>query len=282
MGTLYLVATPIGNLEDITLRAVRVLKEASLIAAEDTRTARRLLAHFNIATPVVAYFEPVYDRRAEPQLKLAQILAALEHGDVAVISEAGTPGLSDPGYALVRAAIEREIRVTPIPGANALVAALTASGLPTDQFVYLGFLPRQKNARRELLRAVARETRTLVAYESPHRVADALDDILNELGDREICVARELTKLFEEFFRGAVSAARAHFRANEPRGEFTLVLAGADPQTLNDAREENWDDARVVQAVRELIDAGVPRTEAVKRVAHQAKRDRRAVYALAL
>lgn len=283
MGTLYLVATPIGNLEDITLRAMRVLKEVSLIAAEDTRTARRLLAHFEIATPVMAYYEPVYDRHAEPDLKLAQILTALEQGDVAVISEAGTPGLSDPGYALVRAAIARDIRVVPIPGANALVAALTASGLPTDQFVYLGFLPRHKNARRELLHAVARETRTLVAYESPHRVTDALDDILAELGDREICIARELTKLFEEFFRSTVAGARDHFTANAPRGEFTLVLAGADSaQAANDPGVDTWDDARVIQAVRELIDAGMPRTEAVKRIAHQAKRDRRAVYALAL
>ncbi|MBI5301711.1 MAG: 16S rRNA (cytidine(1402)-2'-O)-methyltransferase [Chloroflexi bacterium] len=284
MGTLYLVATPIGNLEDITLRAIRVLKQVSLIAAEDTRTARQLLTHLQLATPVVAYFEPVYDRNAAPRIKLAQILDALEHGDVAVISEAGTPGLSDPGYNLVRAAIERDIRVVPVPGANALVAALTASGLPTDQFVYLGFLPRQKNARREFLQSVARETRTLVAYESPHRVLAALDDLAAILGDREMCVARELTKLFEEFFRGTVTAAREHFIEHAPRGEFTLIIAGADPATLSDAQDavEPWDDARVVAEVRALIESGVPRTDAVKRVARQAKRDRHAVYALAL
>ncbi len=283
MGTLYLVATPIGNLEDITLRAIRILREVSLIAAEDTRTARRLLTHLDIATPLVAYFEPVYERDAAPRLQLLQILQALEQGDVAVISEAGTPGLSDPGYELVRAAIERDFRIVPIPGANALVAALTASGLPTDQFVYLGFLPRHKNPRRELLQSVARETRTLVAYESPHRVRESLDDVLAVLGDREMCVARELTKMFEEFFRGTVSATCEHFDANAPRGEFTLVIAGADPASLQDiAEQEIWDDARVIQAVRDLLDTGVTRTDAVKRVARQAKRDRREVYDLAL
>ena len=283
MGTLYLVATPIGNLEDITLRAIRILREVSLIAAEDTRTARRLLTHLDIATPLVAYFEPVYERDAAPRLQLLQILQALEQGDVAVISEAGTPGLSDPGYELVRAAIERDFRVVPIPGANALVAALTASGLPTDQFVYLGFLPRHKNPRRELLQSVARETRTLVAYESPHRVRESLDDVLAVLGDREMCVARELTKMFEEFFRGTVSATCEHFDANAPRGEFTLVIAGADPASLQDmAEQEIWDDARVIQAVRDLLDTGVTRTDAVKRIARQAKRDRREVYDLAL
>ncbi len=283
MGTLYLVATPIGNLEDITLRAIRILREVSLIAAEDTRTARRLLTHLDIATPLVAYFEPVYERDAAPRLQLLQILQALEQGDVAVISEAGTPGLSDPGYELVRAAIERDFRVVPIPGANALVAALTASGLPTDQFVYLGFLPRHKNPRRELLQSVARETRTLVAYESPHRVRESLDDVLAVLGDREMCVARELTKMFEEFFRGTVSATCEHFDAYAPRGEFTLVIAGVDPASLQDmAEQEIWDDARVIQAVRDLLDTGVTRTDAVKRIARQAKRDRREVYDLAL
>ncbi len=275
MGTLYLVATPIGNLEDITLRALRVLKEVALIAAEDTRTARRLLAHFHISTPVTSYYE---HNKLD---KLDAILAALEEGDVAVISEAGMPGLSDPGYELVRAALAHQCRVVPIPGPSALTAALVASGLPTDQFVYLGFLPRQKHARRRLLQSVADEPRTLVAYEAPHRIRDALEDIAGTLGDRPICVARELTKLYEEFYRGSVSGARIHFANAEPRGEFTLVVAGK-PAGDAAAALEPWDDARVVQAVQDLIAAGVPRTEAVKRVAREAGRERHQVYQLSI
>ncbi len=276
MGILYLVATPIGNLEDITLRALRVLKEVALIAAEDTRTARKLLAHFGIATPVTPYFE--HSRLSQ----LDRILDALERGDVAVISEAGMPGLSDPGYELVRAALERNFRVVPIPGANALTAALVASGLPTDQFVYPGFLPRQKSARRKLLQAVADEPRTLVAYEAPHRVRASLDDIAAVLGDRAICVARELTKLYEEFFRGSVTQARARFAQTAPRGEFTLVIAGKTEDGGRRTEETPWTDARVREAVRDLIAAGMPRTDAVKRVARESGRDRRDVYQVAI
>ena len=276
MGTLYLVATPIGNLEDITLRALRILKQVALVAAEDTRTARNLLRHFGIATQVTSYFE--HNKLA----KLDRILDALERGDVAVISEAGMPGLSDPGYELVRAALERGIRVVPIPGANALTAALVASGLPTDQFVYLGFLPRQPGARRKLLQAVADEPRTLVAYEAPHRLRASLDDIADILGDRAVCVARELTKMYEEFFRGSVSEARTHFAKTAPRGEFTLVIQGKTEDEGRTTEKTAWDDARVREAVRDLIAAGMPRTDAVKRVARASGRDRRAVYQLAI
>ncbi len=284
MGTLYLVATPIGNLEDITLRALRVLKEVALIAAEDTRSAKHLLAHFQISTPVTSYFE--HNKLA----KLETILGALEQGDVAVISEAGMPGLSDPGYELVHAALARDIRVVPIPGPSALTAALVASGLPTDQFVYLGFLPRQTSARRKLLRAVANEPRTLVAYEAPHRVREALDDIAAVLGNRPLSVARELTKMFEEFYHGRANDAREHFATHEPRGEFTLVIAGqntehtpaqADPgKETQSAEDEIWDDAKIVMAVRDLIATGLARTEAVKRVARTSGRNRREVYQL--
>jgi len=286
MGILYLVATPIGNLEDITLRARRVLREAALIAAEDTRTARKLLTHFEIATPVTAYFTRQYGRgNPAPTPKLEMILSALARGDVAVISEAGTPGLSDPGYELVRAALARGFRVVPIPGASALTAALVASGLPTDQFVFLGFLPRQKSARRKLLQSVADEPRTLVVYEAPHRVRASLDDIAEMLGNRAICVARELTKVHEEFLRGNVNATREHFAAHAPRGEFTLVIEGkttaasSEQSTVN---SEQWNDARIISAVRALMAAGVARTEAAKRVARASGRDRRAVYKLAM
>ena len=285
MGTLYLVATPIGNLEDITLRALRVLKDAALIAAEDTRTARKLLTHFQIATPVTAYFARQSGQGyPAPAPKLEAILRALARADVAVISEAGTPGLSDPGYELVRAALARGFRVVPIPGASALTAALIASGLPTDQFVYLGFLPRQKNARRKLLQSVADEPRTLIAYEAPHRVRASLDDIAETLGNRALCVARELTKVYEEFLRGSVNDARTHFAAHAPRGEFTLVIEGKLKDERGEGKEESgdWDDARVIAAVRELMAAGVARTEAAKRVARESGRARREVYRLAM
>jgi 16S rRNA (cytidine1402-2'-O)-methyltransferase len=278
MGILYLVATPIGNLEDITLRALRVLREVSLVAAEDTRTARKLLTHFKISKPITSYFE--HNKLA----KLETILSSLERGDVAVISEAGTPGLSDPGYELGRAALARGFRIIPIPGASALTTALIASGLPTDAFVYLGFLPRQKNARRKLLQSVAEEPRTLIAYETPHRLRASLDDIAETLGNRAICVARELTKMYEEFFRGSVNEAREHFAAHAPRGEFTLVMAGKAIDENGAMRDESpvWDDARVIAAVHELMAAGVARTEAVKRVARDAGRARREVYKLAM
>ncbi len=273
MGTLYLVATPIGNLEDITLRALRVLREATLIAAEDTRSARNLLAHFQISTPVTSYFEHNKLRKIDP------ILDALTRGDIAVISEAGMPGLSDPGYELVVAAIGRNIRVVPIPGPSALTAALIASGLPTDQFVYLGFFPRQPTARRKLLKSLTNETRTLVAYEAPHRVRASLDDIERTLGNRKICIARELTKMYEEFIRGSVSQAREHFAVHAPRGEFTFVIGGADqkdPQMLS----SHWSDARVRSRVKKLIASGMRRTDAVKRTAQESGRDRREVYNL--
>lgn len=278
MGTLYLVATPIGNLQDITARALRILREVSLIAAEDTRTARHLLTHFGISKPVTSYFEH------NKLTKLTHILEALEHGDVAVISEAGMPGLSDPGYELVRAALAHGIRVVPIPGVSALTTALVASGLPTDQFVYVGFLPRQKSARRKLLQSLANEPRTLVAYEAPHRVCSSLDDIAAVLGNRLMCVARELTKLHEEFFRGDVNAAREHFAHHPPRGEFTLVIAGKteDERRTTGDEKQNWNDARVIKAVRALMAQGVTRTEAVKRIARESGRDRREVYQLAI
>jgi 16S rRNA (cytidine1402-2'-O)-methyltransferase len=240
MGTLYLVATPIGNLEDITARALRVLREAGLIAAEDTRHTRQLLAHFDIHSPITSYYEHNRLRVS----KLDEILSALAAGDVALVSDAGTPGLSDPGYELVRAALEAGHAVAPVPGPSALLGALVASGLPTDAFVYLGFLPRKDSDRQRLLASVAREPRTLVAFEAPHRLLDALRDIASTLGDRPVAVARELTKLHEEIFRGTASAAWAYFTQKEVLGEITLVVGGAP-----EAAPELWDEARVRAAV---------------------------------
>ncbi|MCL0034838.1 16S rRNA (cytidine(1402)-2'-O)-methyltransferase [Dehalococcoidia bacterium] len=218
MSTLYVVATPIGNLEDVTLRAIRVLHEVGLIAAEDTRRTKRLLSAYQIKTPLTSYHE--HNKRA----KLPYLLRALEHGDVALISEAGMPGINDPGYDLVLAAIDRDAKVVPVPGPSAIPAALAVSGLTTEQFIHLGFLPRKKGARRKLLQSIAAEPRTIVAFETPHRLRSALVDLGEVLGERRLAICREMTKLHEEIFRGTVSQAIEHFA--KPRGEFTLVIEG--------------------------------------------------------
>jgi len=215
---LYVIATPIGNLEDISLRALRLLREVKLIAAEDTRTTRRLLNAYDIKTPLTSYHE--HSRRS----KLDYLLTYLEKDDLALVSEAGMPGLSDPGYELIIAAIGRGISIVPVPGASAVITALVVSGLPTDQFIYLGFLPRRQGQRQRLLRSIVDEPRTIVAFETPHRIREALGDIEEILGDRRLSVCRELTKIHEEIFRGRVSLAKEYFV--EPRGEFSLVIEG--------------------------------------------------------
>jgi 16S rRNA (cytidine1402-2'-O)-methyltransferase len=268
MGSLYLVGTPIGNLEDITLRALRLLQNVSLIAAEDTRHTGRLLAHYEITTPQISYHEH------NKLTRLDVILKALETGDVALVSDAGMPGLSDPGYKLVEAAIQHRVAVVPVPGPSALTAAVVASGLPSDAFVYLGFLPRRRTDRRRLLAEIADQQRTLVAYESPHRLAATLEEIEELLGDRRITIARELTKLYEEIWRGLVSQAR-HYFSGEVRGEITLVIAGAP-------EPPQWTKDRVRDQVKQLMAEGISHREAVKRIAQNSGWARRDVYQLTL
>jgi 16S rRNA (cytidine1402-2'-O)-methyltransferase len=269
MPTLYIVPTPIGNLEDMTLRALRVLREATLIAAEDTRTTRILLQHYDIQTPLISYHE--HNKLA----RLDTIFETLLTADVALVSDAGTPGISDPGYELINAAIARGIRVEPLPGASAILPALVGSGLPTDSFIYLGFLPRKDKALREYLHSIAGEQRTLVAYESPNRLVDTLAVILDVLGDRRACVARELSKKFEEFRRGSVSEALKHYREHPPRGEITLVIAGAEPAT-----SAIWDEAQVRAALNERLAQGESLVSAARAVAAESGWARRQVYAL--
>jgi 16S rRNA (cytidine1402-2'-O)-methyltransferase len=266
LGTLYVVATPIGNLEDITLRALRVLREVPLIVAEDTRTIRKLLTHHGIPAPrLLSYTEHSHGQRTP------QILAALREGDVALVSEAGMPAISDPGVHLVAAALAAGVRVVSVPGASALTAALAASGLPTARVRYLGFLPRAAGERRKLLAELATASDTLVAFEAPHRVRRALQDLRNALGDRRIAVCRELTKLHEEIFRGTISEAIDHFE--QPRGEFTLVIEGAHRQNAKAASEEEID-----AALRRLRSRGVRARDAVQEVATTLGAPRRAVY----
>jgi len=263
MPTLYIVATPIGNLEDVSLRALRILSQVALIAAEDTRRTRRLLSAYGIKTRLTSYHE--HNKEA----KLPYLLGRLEREDVALVSEAGMPGISDPGYELVVAAAQRGISIVPIPGPSVLVTALAVSGLPTDQFVYLGFIPRKKGQRRRLLEQLAEEERTIVAFEAPHRIVATLKDILDVLDDRRIAVCRELTKLHEEVFRGVVSEAIERF--SEPRGEFTLVIEGkpgkrqlsTDLETELRALFEKGFSAR--DAVTQVAKAtGVPKKELYK------------------
>ncbi|MBW4437673.1 MAG: 16S rRNA (cytidine(1402)-2'-O)-methyltransferase [Pleurocapsa minor GSE-CHR-MK-17-07R] len=271
MGTLYLVPTPIGNLEDITLRALRVLREAALIAAEDTRTTRNLLTHFQISTPCTSYHE--HNKLG----KLDAIFAALEAGDVALVSDAGTPGISDPGYELVQAAIQRGFSVTPLPGANAAITALVASGLPTETFIFLGFAPKKDKARRTLLTALAHVERTLIFYESPHRLTDLLAVIAELLPERKVCVARELSKIYEEFVRGTAASALAHYKASPPRGEIVVLIEGHTPSA-----PEPWDEADVRERLRALLGEGLSVRDAATQVAGESAWDRGEVYALAV
>lgn len=263
MPTLYIVATPIGNLEDITLRAIRVLRQVNVIAAEDTRKTRRLLTAYDIKTPMTSYYE--HNKLS----KLPELLRHLETGDVALVSEAGMPGVSDPGFELVRAAIDHGLTVVPVPGASAITAALAVSGLPTDRFLFLGFLPPRAGARRRALGEITDEKATLVVLEAPHRVLACLQDMLDTLGDRRIAVCRELTKLHEEVYRGSISQAIVHFTA--PRGEFTLVIQGgegAKPAALMD----------LAQRMKLLRHRGKTAQEAIGALAAETGQTRRELY----
>jgi len=264
MPTLYIVATPIGNLEDITLRALRVLREVKLIAAEDTRKTRKLLNFYEIKTPQTSYHEH------NKLTKLDYMLDSLASGDIALVSEAGTPGISDPGYELVAAAQERGMAVVPVPGPSAVIAALVSSGLPTDRFTCIGFLPHKTGARQRSLESVAGETGSIIVLESPHRITAALQDILRILGDRRIAVCRELTKIHEEVFRGSVSEALAHFTA--PRGEFTIVIEGEK------GKGKPVLTAAIEGQLREMHRAGTTAKEAIATVAKETGLSRKELY----
>ena len=270
MGTLYLVATPIGNLEDLGPRALRTLREVRLIAAEDTRVTRKLLSHFDLHTPLTSYYEH------NKLTKLEAVLVALTQGNVALVSDAGMPAINDPGYELVRAALGAGHTVCPIPGPSAPMAALAASGLPTDAFLYLGYLPRKASERRELTARVAELPYTLIWLESPHRLLAGLADLESGLGDRQVAVARELTKVHEQIWRGTLSQARAYFSANEPRGEFTLVVAGKTKE-----EKQKWTEDKVNIAIKFGLKFGESPAALAKRVAEESGWERREIYKMA-
>lgn len=270
MSILYVVATPIGNLEDITHRAIRILREVSLIAAEDTRHTRKLLSHYKIesARPLMSYHEHSNDAQRD------KVVAALEEGDVALVSDAGTPGINDPGFALVRAALDAGHVISPIPGPSAPVAALAASGFPSDSFLYLGYFSRKTSQRQSQLEKVAQQAYTLIFLETPHRLLDALEDIRSVLGERQICVAREMTKLYEEFFRGSPSDAIAHFQTQAPRGEITLIIAGATIE------HELWTEIRLRQEIIAALKAGEKPSKMARRLTNESGWARREIYSL--
>jgi 16S rRNA (cytidine1402-2'-O)-methyltransferase len=267
MGTLFLVATPIGNLEDISGRALRTLREVPLIAAEDTRLTRKLLTHYDIHTPLESYFE--HNKLS----RLEHILERLEAGDVALVSDAGTPGLNDPGYELVKAAVEAGHRVSPIPGPASPIAALVSSGLPADAFLYLGYLPRKRSERQAALKRVADLPYTLIYLEQPHRLPEALNDMHEVLGDRQASLARELTKIHEEVWRGTLGEAKQHFKA--PRGEFVLVIHGMPPE-----RPGRWTQKRLRGMVSKRLASGETLTEVAAALSTESGWARRDIYKL--
>jgi 16S rRNA (cytidine1402-2'-O)-methyltransferase len=270
---LYLVATPIGNLEDITLRAVRVLREVDLIACEDTRHTRRLLDHFGISKPTISYHE--HNEQARAQELVARLLRG---ASIALVSDAGTPGISDPAYRVVTAAIESGITIVPVPGATAAVAGLIASGLPTDAFLFAGFLPSKKQARRARLTELQSERATLIFYEAPHRIRETLLDAQEVLGNRQAALARELTKLHEQFLRGPLAEISTHFAQHEPRGEMVLVIAGSADDNLAPLATGSINE----QVAGLMRDAGLSRNEAIKQAARTRGLSRRAAYQLML
>ena len=272
-GKLYLCATPIGNLEDITLRVLRILKEVDLIAAEDTRNSIRLLNHFEIKTPMTSYHE---HNKVE---KAYQLVEKMRGGqNIALITDAGTPGISDPGEELVRICDEAGIEVTSLPGAAACITALTMSGQKTRRFAFEAFLPRDKKERGEILQEMANETRTLVVYEAPHHLLKTLQELLEALGDRPLTICRELTKKFEEKRKTTIGDAVAFYEVNEPKGEFVLVIAGKNREEIRKEAEQSWEDMPIEEHMALYEAKGYDRKAAMKAVAKDRGISKRDVY----
>ena len=269
-GTLYVVATPIGNLADITQRAIQILKDVELIACEDTRHTHKLLQHFGINTKTTSYHEHNENQRGDELLDLLK-----QGSDIAVVSDAGTPAISDPGFRLVRSAIENEITVVPVPGPSALITALVAAGLPTDEFFFAGFLPARASARQTRLRELASVPGTLIFYEAPHRLAATLKDAYETLGEREAVVARELTKLHEEVRRGRLSDLVEHYSQVEPRGEIVLLI---DRNSIETGEAESNSERSVGELVAQFEAEGIDHRAALKKAARELKLSRAEAY----
>ncbi len=275
-GTLYLCATPIGNLEDMTYRAVRVLQEADLIACEDTRTSRKLLDHYDIHTPVTSYHE--HNKWEKAEILVNRIVGGL---NVALITDAGMPCISDPGEVIVKKAAEAGISITVIPGASASVSALAVSGMDTGRFVFEGFLAASGKERKERLAALAKEERTIILYEAPHRLKKTLEDLKDCLGgNRKISLARELTKKHETVTRSDIDGLCALYSEEEPKGECVLVIAGADRESVLKEERSRWDDISVKDHYLSYLDKGLDRKDAMKQVAKDRGLSKRDVYSI--
>jgi 16S rRNA (cytidine1402-2'-O)-methyltransferase len=270
-GTLYIVSTPIGNLEDITLRAIRVLKEADLIAAEDTRHTRHLLDRYEITTPLTSYHD--HNKEEKAPVLVARLL---EGGNVALVSDAGTPGISDPGYFLINLAADQKVPVVPVPGATAAIAALSISGLPTDSFVFEGFLPAKHAARLKRLKNLTQEKRTIIFYEAPHKIVKTLEDMLEVLGDRKAVATRELTKIHEETIRGMLSDIIKHLRERTVKGEFTIIVHGASTEPA----AQDIDPAEYLKNL--MLHRGLSKKEAIAAAAEELGLPKKDVYKVSL
>jgi 16S rRNA (cytidine1402-2'-O)-methyltransferase len=260
-GTLYVVPTPIGNLKDITLRALEVLEAADLIAAEDTRQSLKLLNHFNIKMPLLSY------HKFNEQNKSGNIIELLKEGkNVALVSDAGTPGISDPGSVIIKKCIEEEIEFVVLPGATAVTTALVYSGLDTDKFVFLGFFPRETKDRKKLVAEIGDRVETLIMYEAPHRLLETLDYLRESIGNRDLAVCRELTKLHEEIFRGNLMEAAEHFGSKQIKGEIVLVIRGKSKEEIRQEKRAEWENMSIREHIITYMDKGYSKKEAIKLV----------------
>ncbi|NLL31223.1 MAG: 16S rRNA (cytidine(1402)-2'-O)-methyltransferase [Clostridiales bacterium] len=273
IGKLYLVPTPIGNLKDITLRALEVLENADMIAAEDTRQSLKLLNHFNIKKPLFSYHQH------NEQSKSEEIINKLKEGvNIALITDAGTPGISDPGSVIVSKCIEEDIAFEVLPGATAITTALVYSGLDTTKFVFRGFLPRENKDRNLVIEEIKNYRETLIIYEAPHRLLSTLEYLKEKLGIRKISICRELTKLHEEIFRGDLNSAIGYFNENRPRGEFVLVVEGKTDEEIRAEKEALWKDLSIEEHLLKKIDSGISKKEAIKLVAKERNISKKEVY----
>lgn len=271
-GVLYLCPTPLGNLEDITLRALRLLKECDLIAAEDTRRTIKLLNHYVIKTPLTSYHE--HNEKVKGSKLIQELLAGK---NIALVSDAGMPGISDPGQVIVKMALDKGIKVVPVPGASAGITALVASGLDTGRYVFEGFLPKEKKKRRQILQQLADEERTIILYEAPHRLQTTLEELNRFLGNRKMVLARELTKVHEEFLRGSISEITARLADKEIKGELCLVIEGAERKQKKDDLPV-WEGRTLIEQVQALMKQGLSKKEAIKEVANKMGKPKREVY----
>jgi len=272
-GKLYLVPTPIGNLKDITLRALEVLKEADLVAAEDTRQTLKLLNHFEIKKPLISY------HKFNEQGKSNELISYLEEGkSIALVSDAGTPGISDPGSVMVERCIKENIKFEVLPGATAFTTALVYSGLDTTKFLFRGFLPRENKERKSVVSELLNSQETLIFYEAPHRLLDTLTFLLDVFGDRRIAICRELTKLYEQIYRGHLSEALNYFTENKPRGEFVLVLEGKQFEEIKQEKREQWVDLSIEEHILKYMNDGIKKKEAIKMVARDRELPKNEVY----